>query len=155
MSNIDEDLPLSFPETNEKGLPRKGPPQSGGGTEIEKSKDFGIPRINQLPPDDITTKPVRRDQLEAIAMAPHDGIGGFGWASLGGLVASLPATFQDIWASYISKHAVALPPGRLVDVVVTAVFAAAFVLSFFKQKGATSAQLLAKIFPEPPAEMKK
>jgi hypothetical protein len=100
-----------------------------------------------LPPDPLVVKQVSYDQVRAIAMAPRDGIGGFGWAALGGLAASLPATAQDIWASYISQHAVALPPGRLVDILVTAGFAVAFAISRFKTE-ATSTVLLKKLFPE-------
>jgi hypothetical protein len=107
----------------------------------------GMP-TEELPPDAVRTKRCTYDQVRAIAMAPRDGIGGFGWAALGGLAASLPATVQDIWASYISEHPVALPPGRLVDIIVTAAFLVAFLISRFGPREANSKKLLAKLFPD-------
>lgn len=107
----------------------------------------GLP-IEELEADVLRVKKVHYDQVRAIAMAPKDGIGTFGWTTLGGLIASLPATAQDIWASYISKHPVALPPGRLIDILISVGFFVALCVSVFRPKEATSSELLSKLFPE-------
>jgi hypothetical protein len=98
-------------------------------------------------PDRLQTKTARYDQVEAIAMAPHDGIGTFGWATLGELKASLPATVQDLIASYSGSNPIPLSSGRLIDVAMTLIFAALFGVSRWKGREPTSKELLERLFP--------
>jgi hypothetical protein len=92
------------------------------------------PQLDPIPQIPLQVAWVTKERLEKLAQARRNGLGDFGWATLGGFVASLPAAIHDLADAYGGEHPAGLTAWRLIDVAIAIGFFAAFAVSFFIER---------------------
>ena len=122
----------------------RGLPSSGGGESKEKLQEDHLPE-RRLPTEEIPTKRIQWERARMLATTRRKRISEF---AVGGFVAALPGAVQST-VDYFSTVPHALPSGgHLIEVCIAIIFGTLTAASVFHFSEPTSADVLAKTFPE-------
>jgi hypothetical protein len=124
--------------------PGRGLPSSGGGESKEKLQEDHLPE-RKLPTEEIPTKKIPWERARMLATTRRKRISEF---AVGGFVAALPGATQSI-ADYFATNPHVLPSGgHFIEIGLAIVFGTLTAASILHFSEPTSADVLAKTFPE-------
>jgi hypothetical protein len=117
---------------------------------------FNSLSFEEIPQGPVRTARVTAEKLGMLATARHNRLGDAAWATLSGVLASLPATTHDLVEAYWSAHPIGLSETRLIDVGVTGIFLGLFLGAVILERGKTSKDILREIiYPNVPDRVSK
>ncbi|HUO91803.1 MAG TPA: hypothetical protein VMU22_02725 [Rhizomicrobium sp.] len=138
-----EPHPTARDVLRELGVPTEDNPNKnrtdGGG----ENKRAGLPE-KELPTEEITTKKITWERARMLATTRRKRISEF---ALGGFVAALPGAVQSV-VDYLGKPRVVPTGGHLVEIGIAIIFGTLSAASLFQFSDPTSADVLARTFPE-------
>jgi hypothetical protein len=121
-------------------------PASGGSESTDKAAaaEDHLPE-KKFPTEEIPTKKITWERARMLATTRRARISGF---AVGGFVSALPGAVQSVWDYYNIKPQIMPTGGHLVEIGIAIVFGTLMIASLFQFGQPTSADVLAKTFPE-------